>query len=387
MEVSSIRLIKSDVSIWLVYAGRGRRFFDLFRQSGSVFLSLPGFDANDNVFKSDELIRRHLAMSDSVGRYTSGATSTPPNRRPSAYNPYPYQTGSTEAKSFAAELGNIYRMFVDAKPGDLVLSPTVGHFDPYLIGEITHDWRKGDDLEVPLLQGEVVPARKVRWLNTALARRDFSPRVSRRLQNQHAITRLDDDLYEDIFELVYPSFVWGDRSKLDVFGNGYTGTDPLQPYASALLVKYVVASVFAYKKGEFDKFQGLDPRAAIDAYYDQSLVEEFGQNFNSPGKFSIVAAIGSLSILASAGLYVATADDTQNFNQTKTEAVQTVDGAMSGAGKAQHSAELDDYVNSMTAVNWKKIQNDLGKPSNDTMKISLNNNVEVANHKAELDAR
>ena len=387
MEVSNIRLFKSDVSVWLVYAGRGRRFFDLFRQSGSVFLSLPGFEANDGVFDSDELIRKHLAMSDAIGRYASGATNTPPSRRPSAYNQYPYQTGSTEAKSFAAELGNIYRMFVNAKPGDLVLSPTVGHFDPYLIGEITHSWRKADDLQVSVLQGETVPTRKVRWLNTALARRDFPPRVSRRLQNQHAITRVDDSLYEDIFERVYPSFVWGDRSKLDVFGNDYTGTDPLQPYASALLVKYVVASAFAFKKGEFDQFQGLEPRAAINAYYDQSLIEEFGQNFNSPGKFSIVAAIGSLAILASAGLYVATADSSQNFNQTKTDAVQTVGSAMTGTGKAEHSAELDDYVNSMTAVNWKKVQNELGKPSNDTMKISLSNDVEVATHKAELDAR
>lgn len=387
MEVSSIRLIKSDVSIWLVYAGRGRRFFDLFRQSRSVFLSLPGFDANDGVFKSDELIRRHLAMSDAVGRYASGATSTPPNRRPASYNPYPYQTGSTEAKSFAAELGNIYRMFIDAKPGDLVLSPTVGHFDPYLIGEITHAWRKSDDLEVPLLQGEVVPTRKVRWLNTALARRDFPPRVSRRLQNQHAITRMDDDLYEDIFERVYPSFVWGDRSKLDVFGNDYTGTDPLQPYASALLVKYVIASVFAYDKGEFDRFQSLDSLAAIEAYYDESLVEEFGQNFNSPGKFSIIAALGSLSILASAGLIVATADPARNFNEVKTEAVQTVDGALAGDGKAARTGELNGYVGSMEAVNWKKVQKELGQPSNKTMPVSLNNNVEVATHKEELNAR
>ncbi|WBH18052.1 hypothetical protein [Sphingomonas radiodurans] len=383
MEVSKIRLIRNDVSVWLVYAGRGRKFFDLFRQTRSVFLSLPGFDANETVFQSDELIRRHLAMSDAVGRWISGADSNPPSRRPNSYNPYP----NSDAGSFAHELGNIYRLFIDAKPGDLVLSPTHGHFDPYLVGEITQPWRKEDDTPIPLLEDELVPTRKVRWLNTALARRDFPARVSRRLQNQHAITKIDTDLYQDIFGLVYPSYVWGQKSKLDVFGDSYTGTDPLQPYASALLVKYVVASVFAYEKGEFAAFQKLEPHAAIDAFYDETLVSEFGQNFNSPGKFTIIAAVGSLSILASAGLIVATADPAQPFNQTKTEAVQTVSGAMTGAGKAPRTQELDGYVNSMTAVNWTDVQKKLGKPSNDTMKTSLSNSVEVATHRAELNAR
>lgn len=326
-------------------------------------------------------------MSDAVGRYVSGATSVPPSRRPLGYNPYSYQAGSTEAKSFAAELGNIYRMFIDAKPGDLVLSPTVGHYDPYLIGEITGPWRKEDDLPIPLLQGEIVPARPVRWLNTALARRDFSPRVSRRLQNQHAITRLSDDLYDDIFDLVYPSFVRGNRSKLDIFGDDYTGNDPLQPYSSALLVKYVIASVFAFERGEFQTFQKIGPQAAIEIYYDKSLVLEFSQNFNSPGKFSVIAAIGSLSILASAGLYVATAKETSNFDQVRSEALQTVGQAIEGTAQGSSQAALDSYVNSMTSVNWKKVQKELGEPSNKTMPVSLDNRLEVATHRAQLDAR
>jgi hypothetical protein len=387
VELSRIRLIRNDVSVWLIYAGTGRRFFELFRDTRSVFLSLPGFDANDRVFESEELIRRHLHMSDAIGRYVRGATNTPPSRRPSAYNPYPYQTGSTEAKSFAAELGNVIRLFVDAKAGDLVMSPPYGHFDPFLIGEITHPWRKTDDTPIALLQGEIVPARKVRWLNTALARRDFPARVSRRLQNKHAITKLDPEYYEEIFSRVYPSYVWGEHSKLDVFGDDYRGKDPLQPYAAARLIKYVVASVFAYSIGEIESFQGMDLQQAIDHYYDEALVEEFAQNFNSPGRFSIIAALGSLSILASAGLMVATADPAQNFDQTKQEATDTVKNAMAGAGKAPREAELDDYINSMRPTNWREVQRQLGRPATNAMTLSLSERVQVANHRAQLDAR
>lgn len=387
MEVERIRLVRDNVAIWLVYAGRGRRYFELFREKGVVFLNLPGFNANDRVFESDESIRKHLAMSDEIYRWLRSARNSPPSRQASSYSAYPHKSGTSDAKSFNAEAGNIQRMFVEAKVGDIILSPPVGHYDPFLVGEIRTAWNKSDDIEVPFLQGEVVPTRKVRWLNVALARRDFPPRVSRRLQNPLAISKIDNDLYEQILNLVYPSYVWGERSKLDVFGDNYKGTDPLQPYASALLVKYVIASVFAFEKGEFDQFQGLQPRDAIDRYYDEQLVKEFGQNFNSPGKFSIVAALGSLSLLASAGLIVATSDAAANFNQVKAEAMATVKGAMKGSGKAAKEAELDDYVGSMEAVNWNRVQRELGKPSNATMPLNLSNTVEVATHRAELNAR
>lgn len=386
MEISPIRLIRDDVAVWLVYAGRGRRFFELFRDTRSVFLSLPGFNANENVFQSEEALRRHLAMSDAIGRWVSGASNTPPSRNPATYNPYPYISGTSEAKSFAAELGNIDRLFKEAKVGDLILSPSLGHYDPYLIGEITQKWSKEDDREIPLLQNEIVPTRRVRWLNTALARRDFPVKVSKRLQNQHAITRVDPDFYEDIFSLVYPNYVWGDRSKLDIFGDGYTGNDPLQPYAPAFLVKYVLASVFAYEKGEFDAFQDLDPQDAIDAYYDAALIEHFGQNFNSPGKFSVIAKLASLSVLASAGLMVALADPNSNFDQTKIEVVEQVKGSVQGANKAQVINDLDGYVGSMKPV-WRKRQKDLGKAANNSMPLSLDNKVEVATHKAELSGQ
>lgn len=387
MEVERIRLIRDEVSIWLVYAGRGRRYFDLFRDKQVIFLNLPAFSAVDGVFQSDERIRRHLHMSNEIYSWLSGTRKSAPSRRPSSYSPHPHTSGSSEAKSFNAEVGNIIRMFDDAKPGDLVLSPPMGHYDPFLVGEIRGSWKKGDELEVPFLQGELVPTRRVRWLNSALARRDFPARVSRKLQNQHAITRLDPEYYEEIFDLVYPSYVWGDRSKLDVFGDNYKGTDPLQTYHSAKLVKYVSASVFAFMKGEFDEFQELEIDHAIATYYDEELIEEFGQNFNSPGKFSIVAALGAFGILASAGMIVATDGAVSGITGAQDEAREAVGNAMVGPGKSSQQDILDDYVSSMKATKWNEVRANLGRPSNDTLPLSLSNKVEVATHRAELDAR
>jgi len=387
MELGRIRLIREDVAIWLVYAGRGRRYFDTFQTSGSIFLNLPGYEANERVFASTELMRRHLAMSDEIFQWVIGSRNDPPSRNAASYSPYPHKSGTTDAKSFSAEIGNIQRMFVEAKVGDLILSPPYGHFEPFLIGEITHRWRKEDDLELPSLNNEKVPVRKVRWLNSALARRDFPPRVSRRMQNQLAISKLDERYYEEVLRLVYPSFVWGEQSKIDIFGENYAGTDPLQPYAPALLIKYVLASVFAFEQDSFDKFQSLEPLDAIDQFYREDLIEHFGQTFNSPGRYSVIAALSSLAVLSAAGMVVATSDVSTPFSQVQTEAREEVKGTLKGPGKTSLENDLDNYVNSMKAVNWRKVQKQLGEPANSSMTLSMNNTAEVASHRAELNAK
>jgi hypothetical protein len=273
------------------------------------------------------------------------------------------------------------------KIGDVVMSPNANQYDPMLIGEVTTNWSKGDDLVVGTLDGEVVPTRRVRWLNVALTNRDFAPRTAKRLVNRHAITLLDEKLYDDIFDRIYPNYSWGNRSKLDLFGNAYAGKDPLQPYDAAKLLKYVMASVFAFRAGQMDAFQALNVDAAITAFYDESLVEELAQNFNSPGKFTLIAGGSLISILVAAGLMTATADPNGNFANQRTQISQQIGDKMKGAGKPDAQQEMDNYLNSMEGTTWKPVQAHLGKSAQDTLGLSLDNSVEVARHRAELNAK
>jgi hypothetical protein len=386
LELTRIQLLREDVKVWLVYAGTQRRFFEDFRASNSIFLNIPGFDAFAETFNSDEGTRQHLAMSDAVSSFIRGQTNVPPSRNAGTYNPYPYQAGSSDARSFAAELGNIHRMFVEALPGDLVISPAQGHFEPFLIGEVVGGWSKAHDLVVARLQGETVPTRRVRWLNVALARRDFSVRTSKRLQNRHAITLLDEDYYADVFDTVYPSYAWRGRSKLDLFGDGYSGKDPMQPFLAAKLLKYVIASVFAYTDARMDQFQAMEIDDAIAAFYDEALIEDLHLNFNSPGKFSVISRRGALSVLAATGLLVATGEVLGEFEGQKQQAAEQVNGSVSGNGQGDANQEVDNYLQSMDSVRWKHVQNELGGPANQSLGLSLDNRVEVATHRAELNA-
>jgi len=273
LELSEIRLLRPDAEVWLVYAGYNRRFIDEFAANNRIFLNIPGFDASPAAFENDVEMRRHLAMSDAVSSWIRGHSPNAPSRNVANYSATPYPANTPETRRFGAELGNIDRLFNQVKIGDIVMSPQQNQYDPFLIGEITTNWSKADDLAVGTLEGEVVPTRRVRWLNVALTRRDFAPRTAKRLINRHAITLLDDRLYADIFDRVYPNYSWGDRSKLDLFGNAYAGKDPLQPYEAAKLLKYVMASVFAFRAGHMDAFQLLDVDSAIRTMFKLKIRE------------------------------------------------------------------------------------------------------------------
>lgn len=386
LELSEIRLLRPDAKIWLVYAGYNRRFLDAFATNNRVFLSLPGFDASPVAFENETEMRRHLAMSDAVARYIRGHTANAPSRNVAGYSPTPYVGNTPEARRFGAELGNIDRLFRQMKIGDIVMSPAANQYDPFLIGEVRTRWSKADDLAIDKLEGEIVPTRRVRWLNVALTKRDFAPRTAKRLVNRHAITLIDERLYDDILDRVYPNYSWGDRSKLDLFGNAYASKDPLQPYEAAKLLKYVMASVFAFRAGQMDNFQALSVDAGIAAYYDEALVEELAQNFNSPGKFTLIAGGGLISILVAAGLIAATADPNGNFDNQRAQISQQMGDSMKGAGKPDVQDEVDNFLNSLEGTTWKPVQQTLGRSAQATMGLSLDNSVEVAQHRAELNA-
>lgn len=387
LEIDRIRSLRRDAAVWLVYAGRGRAFLDEFADNNAIFLSLPGFAATRTVFESAQATRRHLAMADQVALWIFGTRRTVPSRQPSSYSTTPYASGTAEAKAFAAELGNIRRMFKDMKSGDIVLCPRKGPMEPFLIGEIKGEWSDGDDLVIDKLGKESVPFRKVRWLDTALARRDFSPRVARRLQNQHAITRLDDRFYREILDNVYPSYIWDSTSKLEIYGENYRGTDPLQIYPTAELIKYIVASALAFEDGKIDLFKSMDPDLAIDLFYDENLIEHFGQNFNSPGAFSLITRRRSLAAMVAAGLIVATAGTNGNTSAQMQDATGKISGALDGPEKVQQSTHMNNYIHSMSSVDWNALQKAKGEKARETLDLSLSKRRTIARHRDELNAR
>ena len=86
-------------------------------------------------------------------------------------------------------------------------------------------------------------------------------------------------------------------------------------------------------------------------------------------------------------MIIATSDPGQPFQTQQGAALTNVKGAMTGPGKDALSEKLDGYVDSLTAHRWQKIQQTIGRPAANDMGLSLNNQVEVRNHRAEINAK
>jgi hypothetical protein len=298
------KFIPEGHRVWLMYSGKRRRFFRHFADSNSVFLELPGFSASANTFDNPDRIRQHLRMSDEIRKWHRDELEDPPSRIPDSYSSLPRDVDERRRRGFNAEVGNIQRFFKSAQAGDLVISPATGHYDPMLIGEIAGDWDTSQALDIPQLYGEEVPIRNIKWIRRDISRREFSTATARSLQNQHAFSELDESYYEEIYKTVYRNFFWGNKSKMDFLADKYSSNDPLETVEAATLIKYFVAAYSALENGRESELSGLDIRGAIETFYDASLVFEFSQNFNSPGKFTLIGA-GVLALMVGIGVAAA----------------------------------------------------------------------------------
>ena len=365
----SVRFIAPDVCIWLVYAGRGRRQFDVFKKNSAVFLEIPGFDAAQDTFYDDASIRQHLRMSDAVREFASGKTAAAPVRRPTQYSNLPGSGKTPEGKRFNAAVGNISRLYRDAKVGDLVLCPPLGHYDPFLIGEITQPWNVDDTLGLDVFGQEAVPIRKVKWLPTTVGRRDFPVKLAKVLQNQHAISIIDPVFYRDIFRIAYDLFVWNETSKIDIFGPNYSSHDPTETSEAAFIIKYFVAAYAAYESGEISEFNRLAPINAVDKFFDAELLEEFRQNFNSPGKFTCISGRPALALCIAAAIAIVT--NGTNVSAAHAAVVKEAQASVQAAQRPDIEKTLGGFLNSLDFDREKEIERDYGKKAKDKIGTTI----------------
>tara|TARA_R110000822_G_scaffold124122_6_gene258669 strand:+ start:330 stop:1181 length:852 start_codon:yes stop_codon:yes gene_type:complete len=280
-----------------------------------VFLETPGFNANENTFSDYDEIRNRLAMSDAIRKWQLHQDGDRPTKRVGAYMPPNHN--DSNFKSFNQEVGNIERLFKEVKVGDIIMSPPLGHFKSFLMGEVTKGWSPDDVIEVPYFDNELVPVRKIKWLSGNVSRRDFPNNLAKRLINRHAISEVDPVYTFDILQMVYPSFVWRNHSKLDLYGTRYQGDDPIQVLESAKLLKFAVAASMAHDLGKFDDFQSLSYSKAIEKYYNKELIEQFGINFNSPGLLRAILENATASPKIAAYIAVLTSSTAQPLAEVK----------------------------------------------------------------------
>ena len=109
------KIVSPEQNIWSVFPGRDKRFFELFLSERIVFLDTPGLKLTSTILESDDLLRQNVAMSRAIRQWhRSRDPGNPPSRRAASY---PIQ----RTRSDSAAFGNVRRLFIQAKVGDLEL--------------------------------------------------------------------------------------------------------------------------------------------------------------------------------------------------------------------------------------------------------------------------
>lgn len=288
------KIITPDQKIWLVHAGKGKKYYEIFKRQNIVFLDMPGLDLTLESLTSVEKIRQHVRMAEARRKYhfSDEKLASAPSKNPSTY-----ESGASD--DVRGDVGNIQGLFASAKQGDLVLVTGRGPFESILIGEISDEFNPEDTLTLEKKPYASVQYRKVKWVSTKYAKKDFGQEIAeKKLVNRKAVVNIErNNLTESIYKYAYRSYfiIRGDNdvvqnlAKVDFMGHNYSGHDPRATRSSIDLISYLEAAFIAFERGQIEEFSQLPFKVAMDNWADGDLIQSFSQEFNSPGRFRMLS--------------------------------------------------------------------------------------------------
>ncbi len=300
----SLRVIEDNHQIFVLHPGDGKRFYQDFQVHKAVFLDIPGikFDAAPDI--DDEHTRKLLRMARAIGGWHKSGRPEK-NIPPRSPNQYGVSIEGRDAPRFMREVKTLY---VDAKPGDLIVIPGPGYNSAVLFAELLEDFDPEFRVDAARYSADLIPARRVRFLQTGQAKYEFGRRAIQLMQNRQAIIRVADDAdRHEFYEHAYGDYVWGNSS-----GNYMEITESVVDQKDLtdvlFLTNYYGAMYVALKAGELEEFTKLQWHAAINKYYNRELFGDISIEVHSPGFFgrpmrnaAIAGFIAAMTALAAHG--------------------------------------------------------------------------------------
>jgi hypothetical protein len=365
------KIIEPDSSIWVVFPGRSRRFLKIFQSHSIVFLETPGLRLPPASAMDWAAVRQNTRMTLAIMDFLRGSTKKVPSRRPGSYSEEPFKHGSDRV--FAS---SIRKMFGKIQPGDLVVVPG-RMFEPVYFGEVISEYKLADRITIDRYPNEEIPFRRVRWLNS-VARSQIPSELQIYLSKPPAVAAVPRlDLTEQFYNLAYPAFVLAEKSAVIIEGPQYDGKNPLATHEANVLISYFISAFSAIEHEKIDEFAKLDVERAIQKFYDEALVQSFSQNFNSPGRFGLIALSAAMATFVSAAVAISlkgygSADFANGISVTNS--VSPDDAAHA----AEAGVKLDYLFRSLNKTEIDKIDS-LAKKAK--KKIGLKTPVQVENSK------
>ncbi|MBB3164676.1 hypothetical protein FHS25_005179 [Rhizobium laguerreae] len=300
----AMRVIEKDHQIFVLHPGDGKRFYNDFIATSSIFLDIPGIKFETSPDIGDEGVRQQLRMSRAIGGWHK--SGRPEARKPSRLiEDYGVKLEGRDAPRYMREVKNLY---VDAKPGDLFVIPGPGYNSRVLLAELSEDFDPDFRVDIARYGADRVPARRVTFIQTESAKYEFGQRAIQLMQNRQAIIRVSDDHdRHEFYEHAYGDYVWG-----DVSGSYMEVTEQVidqKDLTDVLFLTNLYGAMYvALKAGELETFIGLPLHVAINQYYNRELFGDISIEVHSPGFFgrpmknpAIAGFVAAMTVLATMG--------------------------------------------------------------------------------------
>lgn len=316
------KIISPNQKIWLVHPGVGRKYYDIFRTQGIAFLAMPGLELTLESCKSSEKIRQHIRMSKTLRKYfhEDGGREKTPSKNPNDYS-------KDADRDVNSDLGNVQGLYCEAVPGDMIVVTGYGQYQSTLIGEFSEPFNPKDKIVLPKHEYAHVQYRRIRWINTGHAKREYSRALAERLVNRKAVVQLPKDkISEELYQFAYSSYVIGERSKVNLYGPKYKGHNLIETNSSTILIAYLAAAFSSIEKNELEIFVKLDADIAIQKYFNSDLIQDFYQEFHSPGKFVLFTKSAVLAAFLIIGITMLTSTTAAEEFKKELNIENSVDG-------------------------------------------------------------
>lgn len=333
-QLESIQLdafvLPDDHSVFKVFPGKGYRFYDVIKDTSTVFLDIRGLDvlSDSPATWNDKEVLAIIAADRA-------------NRRPAA------KPGSHKKRRSGVDqrdLGFLKGLLLQAKKGDLLVVPAEGYRRDVLIGEIVDD--PGSVRWITAKDGDgtsIFAGRAVQW-RAVIEKRHIEPKLLDRLHTPIAFFVIEPSLREQLYELAFESYVYKDVyvSTFRTSKERFTSADNL---IASIWFNGLAATRNAVEQGQGDTIASQHFVSVALLPTGAENQNELELNINSPGTILVRSAgVFAFALMALSPLSAPQAQSVADGNVRIT--LRPVGGANPNCA-VQVEAAVAEYVRSL----------------------------------------
>lgn len=282
------RFLPENHKIFVLHPGKSKRFYRDFIKQSRVFLDAPGIKLPAQVSAYSKDIIARMRLSNEYARWLkSGAKpDDKPDMDHERFLPKRNRDKpANKAPQYAHDAEGLYNT---VKPGDIIIIPGSGYMSDVWFGEVI-DAFNTNTFAFSTYYGEThkIPARRIKWIQKAIPKRNFSDRLIQLMHNRRALIQISNAVDKrEVYNFLYGDYI---ESELGV-GKIRIDRDKVDFHAfnkSTSLISYFVAMQKAIEQNKEPDFLGLSIPEAIERYYEPDYIFDTSIEIRSPGHISL----------------------------------------------------------------------------------------------------